>query len=90
MTPMTPKVIASPIAASKSTEPSDRPYQAFCTIDHMARLLWIEAIALAAARATLGGTSLGRPVSSAIASWSPFALTTATASSFSTSVASGL
>jgi hypothetical protein len=30
------------------------------------------------------------PVSSAIASWSPFALTTATASSFSTSVASGL
>ena len=31
-----------------------------------------------------------RPVSSAIASWSPRALTTATASSFSTSVASGL
>ena len=49
MTPMTPKVMASPIAASSSTEPSDRPYQAFCTIDHIARLLWIEAIALAAA-----------------------------------------
>ena len=31
MTPITPKVIASPIAASSSTEPSDRPYQAFCT-----------------------------------------------------------
>ena len=58
MTPMTPKVMASPIAASSSTEPSDRPYQAFCTIDHIARLLWIEAIALVAARATLGGTSL--------------------------------
>ena len=49
MTPITPKVMASPIAASSSTEPSDRPYQAFCTIDHIARLLWIEAIAPAAA-----------------------------------------
>ena len=32
MTPITPKVMASPIAASSSTEPSDSPYQAFCTV----------------------------------------------------------
>ena len=31
MTPMTPNVMASPIAASSSTEPSDRPYQMFWT-----------------------------------------------------------
>ncbi|MCY1228392.1 hypothetical protein D9M72_407050 [compost metagenome] len=29
MMPMTPKVMASPIAASSRTEPSDRPYQTF-------------------------------------------------------------
>ena len=39
MTPITPKVMARPIAASNSTEPSDRPYQAFCTTDHIASLL---------------------------------------------------
>src|SRR5438128_2317090 len=49
MTPITPKVMARPIAASSSTEPSDRPYQAFCTADHIARLLWIAEVALAAA-----------------------------------------
>ena len=38
MTPITPKVMARPIAASSRTEPSDSPYQAFCTIDHSARL----------------------------------------------------
>ena len=63
MTPMTPKVMARPIAASSSTEPSERPYQAFCTIDHSARLLWIEAIAAAAALATswrLAGRQAGQ------------------------------
>ena len=29
MTPMTPKVMARPIAASSSTEPSEMPYQMF-------------------------------------------------------------
>src|SRR5882757_4869035 len=90
MTPITPKVMASPIAASSSTEPSDSPYQAFCTVDHSARLLWIAEIAEAAALATSGGWSLPRPVSIARASWSPRALTTATASSLSLSVASDL
>ena len=31
MTPMTPKVMARPMAASSSTEPSESPYQRFCT-----------------------------------------------------------
>jgi len=31
ITPITPKVMAKPMAASSRTEPSDRPYQAFCT-----------------------------------------------------------
>ena len=65
MTPITPKVMARPMAASSSTEPSDRPYQAFCTIDHSARLLWIEVIAPAAALLTSGGWSGPRLVSSA-------------------------
>ena len=42
MTPITPKVMASPIAASSSTEPSERPYQVFCTAVQIARLFWIE------------------------------------------------
>ena len=90
MTPITPKVMARPIAASSSTEPSDRPYQAFCTQDHIASLLWIAAIALAAACATAGGWSAPRSVNIASASWSPRALTVAMASSFSASVASSL
>ena len=36
MTPMTPKVMARPMAASSSTEPSESPYQAFCTVFHSA------------------------------------------------------
>ena len=68
MTPITPKVMARPMAASSSTEPSDSPYQAFCTIDHSARLLWMADVALAAARAIAGGWSPVKPVSSASAS----------------------
>ena len=55
MTPMTPNVMASPIAASSSTEPSERPYQVFCSAVHSARLFWIDAIASAAACFTAGG-----------------------------------
>ena len=54
MTPITPKVMASPIAASRSTEPSEMPYQQFCTVFQIARRPWIEAMALAAAFATGG------------------------------------
>src|ERR1700710_2378902 len=43
MTPITPKVMASPIAASRRTEPSERPYKEFCTAVQIARLLWIAA-----------------------------------------------
>ena len=90
MTPITPKVMARPMAASSSTEPSDRPYQAFCTVDQSASLLWIAAMASAAARATSRRLLAGSPVSSASASWSPRALMMAMASSLSASVASGL
>ena len=38
MTPITPKVMASPIAASSSTEPSESPYHAFCTVAQTAVL----------------------------------------------------
>ena len=44
MTPMTPKVMARPMAASSSTEPSDRPYQTFCATSQTARLVLIEAM----------------------------------------------
>ncbi len=59
MTPITPKVMARPIAASSSTEPSESPYQAFCTAVHIARLFWIAAMASGAAFFTAGGV-LGR------------------------------
>ena len=36
MTPITPKVMARPIAARRSTEPSDRPYQTFWAASHIA------------------------------------------------------
>src|SRR5262249_15528563 len=36
ITPITPKVMASPMAASSSTEPSEMPYQAFCTASQTA------------------------------------------------------
>ena len=51
---------------------------------------WMAAVALAAALAIAGDCSPLRPVRSANASWSPRALMVAMASSFSTSVASGL
>ena len=64
MTPITPKVIARPIAASNSTEPSDNPYQAFCTLLHSASRLSIDAMASAAARCTrLGSARPGGPAS---------------------------
>ena len=54
MTPITPKVMARPMAASSSTEPSEMPYQQFCTVFQIASRFWIEAMALAAAFATGG------------------------------------
>ena len=47
MTPMTPKVMARPIAASSSTEPSEMPYQTFWPADQMASELSMPAIAAA-------------------------------------------
>ena len=52
--------MASPIAASSSTEPSESPYQAFCTAPQMASWFWIEVTPSRAARITGAGVSGGR------------------------------
>jgi hypothetical protein len=49
MTPMTPKVMASPMAASSSTDPSEIPYQRFCATLHRARRSSIVVMASASA-----------------------------------------
>src|ERR1700722_14196903 len=48
MTPITPKVMARPIAASSRTEPSERPYHVFCSRSHSASELEIDVTAAAA------------------------------------------
>ena len=68
MTPITPKVMARPIAASSSTEPSETPYHAFCTADQMASELCTDAIADCAVCATSGEGSFETLVRSASAS----------------------
>ena len=57
MTPMTPKVIARPIAASSKTDDAERPYQRFCATRHMASRVWIEARADSAALFTAGSVA---------------------------------
>ncbi len=61
MTPITPKVMASPMAASSSTEPSDSPYQAFCSASQNTSRLWMPVIASCASFCTAGGVFAGRP-----------------------------
>ncbi len=90
MTPMTPKVMARPIAASSRTEPSESPYQTFWTAPHIASWPWIAPIASCAVRLTASGVPSGRLDSNASASWSPRWRMTPTASIFSASLASGL
>ena len=68
ITPITPKVMASPIAASRSTEPSESPYQVFCSAVQSARLFSIEAMASVAAFLTAGEALAGNPPSNASAS----------------------
>ena len=57
MTPITPNVMARPMAASSSTEPSDRPYQAFCSACHRFSVKPMEEAAAAAAALTAGDAS---------------------------------
>ena len=68
MMPITPKVMARPIAASSRTEPSESPYQVFCSAVQNARLFSIDAMASAAAFLTAGEALAGNPPSSASAS----------------------
>ena len=42
MTPMTPKVMARPIAASRRTDEAESPYQRSCAAPHRASRVWIE------------------------------------------------
>ena len=90
ITPMTPKVMARPMAASSRTEPSESPYHTFWTLFHIVRLVWIAPIASCAVRLTPSGVPAGRLDSNASASWSPRWRITPIASTFSVSLASGL
>ncbi len=56
ITPITPKVMASPTAASSSTEPSDSPNQTFCAWFHIAWVRLIPSTALVAASAISGSS----------------------------------
>ena len=51
MTPITPKVMASPMAARNRTEPSEIPYQMFWPACHMASLVSIASMPSSAASA---------------------------------------
>ena len=65
MMPITPKVMARPMAASSSTEPSESPYQAFCTVDQIASVCCTEPTAAVAAAFSFGGAFGGTSLSSA-------------------------
>ena len=65
MTPITPNVIARPIAASSNTEPSETPCQAFCAASHKASCCRIAVAAAVAARRMFGGASGGTAMSTA-------------------------
>jgi hypothetical protein len=56
------------MAASSSTEPSETPYQAFCTLDQIASVLWTDVIADCAVCATSGDGSFATLDRSASAS----------------------
>ena len=88
MTPITPKVMARPIAASSSTEPSETPYQTFCAAPQTARLDSMPAAASVAACCTGPGVPLAMLFRSERASRSPRAATMPTAAIFSSSDAS--
>ncbi len=64
MTPITPKVMARPMAASSSTEPSDSPYQRFCATFQAASRLSMAVMASAVTRCTPSLWLPGRPASS--------------------------
>ena len=81
--------MARPIAASSSTEPSEMPYQTFCTAPHIARRWSILAISCLAAALTAADALAGSEFSNAIASWSPRAPIRCTAFSRSASGTSG-
>ena len=88
MMPITPKVMARPIAASSSTEPSETPYQQFCSACQMLSIQWMELAAAAAALFTAGEASGAAAIwfTKFRASPSPRAFSVAMAESRSSSV----
>src|SRR5258708_36976177 len=82
ITPMVPKVMASPIAASSSTEPSEMPYHTFCAASQ-APSVWRTASApVVAAALTSPSDDDAIACSTPKASRSPRSRTSAMASSF--------
>ena len=88
MTPMTPKVMARPMAASSSTEPSDSPYQTFCAADHRARSPSTRRTASAMAEPSASLAPLEAASRIARVSWLLLAAMVFTASIFTASEAS--
>ena len=89
MTPITPKVMARPIAASSNTEPSESPYQAFCSgapesQDCPGSWRWLTP----PPGAPPGGRSAGSPSMRPSASWSPRSRITAIAAILSSALGS--
>ena len=83
ITPMVPKVMASPIAASSSTEPSEMPYQTFCAASQAASDWRTEAAAAVAAALISGSDALLMAACRTLsASRLPRSRTTSSASSF--------
>ena len=83
ITPMVPKVMASPIAASSSTEPSEMPYQTFCAASQAASDWRTEAAAVVAAALISGSDALLIAACRTLsASRLPRSRTTSSASSF--------
>ena len=82
ITPMVPKVMASPIAASSSTEPSEMPYQTFCATSQAAIVWRIASAPAVAASLTSPSDDAAVACNTAKASRSPRSRTSAIASTF--------
>ncbi len=88
ITPMTPKVMARPIAASSSTDEAERPYQRSCAALQNMSWVRIEDKAASAAALTCGSAVFwSSELSRFCASWSPRALSASIADSRSAEVA---
>ena len=79
ITPITPKVMARPTAASSNTDPSESPNQTFCSCAHIACVRSMSATASCAASAISGASAFCSGVRTVSASRPPRPAITATA-----------